>query len=198
MSIKHKLILESFKENSMLMNIPTEDMNLIISGEKTVIVQTKVPSESVTQTVILYNRQVKVYLYNKVKGVFGECSCCLSFNNDMNKKQIWAFPYCVGNITKKSHYYIENADKYLDMIRRENRDINLNGTCLEYDEFVNLVTIGKFIFFIIRELTIYETPLKLDDFYMARGGKHGSFSPSDKFKAPRGWCYALKKSDIFE
>lgn len=187
-----ELIQESLRENSMLMDISADDMNLIVNGKKTVIVHTKIPSCEFTSDTISKNKKIKVYLHNKSKGVWGECYCNLSFNNDMSKKQPLEFPYII-NVSKKSYFYTENADKYLEAIRKQNKDINLDGTCLEYDDFIKLVTVGKFIFFIISELNIYKKPLGLDNFYIARWGKHGIFSPSNTFKAPRGWCYAMKK-----
>lgn len=195
------LIFESMRENTMLMNISNNDMVLIINREKSVIVQLKIPSHYVTQEVISKNKLIKIYLFNNDKGVFGECLCSLSFNNNLNEEQPLHFPYSLG-ITKKYWRYKEDKEKelYLESIRNvhKNMNINLEGTCLQYDDFIKLVTIGEFIFFIIKDLVIYDIPLQLNDFYIARSGGKGNFKPSDGFKSPINWCYALKKTEITE
>ena len=195
------LIFESLRENTMLINISNNDMELIVNGKKSVIVQLKIPSNYVTREFISKNKLIKIYLFNKNKGVFGECLCNLSFNNNLNKKQPLQFPYSLG-ITIKYWRYKEDKEKelYLESIINvhKNMNINLEGTCLQYDDFIKLVTIGEFIFFIIKDLVVYDIPLQLNDFYIARSGEKGDFKPSDCFKSPNNWCYALKKTETTE
>ena len=188
------LTMEAMCEDTMLMDISTKDMNLIINGEKTVLIQRKLPNEAMIRKFITKNKQIKVYLYNKEKAVFGECFCLLSFNNDLDKEQRCFFPYQVP-LHKTSWNYDEELKGYLDQIREINKNINLKGTCLSYDDFIKFIGIGQFIFFIIKKLVVYEEPLQIDDFYIARFGRNGFFAPADSFKTPRGWCYAIKKNE---
>ena len=75
------LLMESFKENAMLMDIPDLDMDLLIKGKKKIIVQKKLPGREVIDASIFRQKHPRVYLYNQNCGVFGESYCKLSFDN---------------------------------------------------------------------------------------------------------------------
>ena len=192
-----KLLIESFIENAMLMDVSTLDMKLIVNGTKSVIVQRKIPSRRVVENSIFKQRHPKVYLFNKSQGVFGECLCELTFDNINCEEKSGRKSYNAYGIVDKVYRdeYKENPDKFADVIARLNSKINLNGTNLTYEEFRNQVGIGNYIFFVIKELIVYQSPLELDDFYIARMGKNGDFAPSDKYKVPRGWCYVVRKTE---
>ena len=171
-----ELLFESFIENAMLMDVSTLDMKLIVNGTKSVIVQRKIPSSRVVENSIFKQRHPKVYLFNKSQGVFGECLCELTFDNINCEEKSGRKSYNAYGIVDKVYRdeYKENPDKFAGVIARLNSKINLNGTNLTYEEFRNQVGIGNYIFFVIKELIVYQSPLELDDFYIARLGKNGN------------------------
>lgn len=137
-------------------------------------------------------------MYNKDIGVFGECYCKLSFDNKSQNDNSTCKGYIPYGIVDKysRDTYRKNPAAYENVINELNSKIDLTGTCVSYKEFRNLVGIGNYIFFIIYNLVVYDTPLQLDDFFIARWGQKGIFKPNDSFTKPRAWCYALKKDSI--
>ncbi len=193
------LLMESFKENAMLMDIPDLDMDLLIKGKKKIIVQKKLPGREVIDASIFRQKHPRVYLYNQNCGVFGESYCKLSFDN---------IEY-TGEYPRKFYFY-RKIDGYSRKQYKENpvifekefeqliSKISLEGTCLSKDDFRKLIMYNNYIFFIIKDLIIYENPLPIEEFYITRWGKNGAFEPATEYKKPRGWCYAVKKTEELE
>ena len=103
---------KSFEENSMIMCITSNDRDLILSGEKTVIVQRKIPSKQVIDYSIFKQKHPKVYLYCKESGVFGECYCELSFDNID----------CENKYNRKSYIAYGKVDRFSRIMYKENTD----------------------------------------------------------------------------
>ena len=129
MNIDMEIILKFLSckdKTTMIMDVPTEHVKLIIDKQKTVIVQKKIPNIDVQSSSIYRKEHPKVYLYNKYYGVFGECYCELSFDNIDNINKNF-FKY-VSNYTR--NMYKNDPEGNIDELKSL---VDLSGTCMQYN-----------------------------------------------------------------
>ena len=178
------LVMQSYCTHEIMINLSQKSCENILNGEKTVIVQRRCPEYCygrINDGQITFPKFV-AYIFNKNLGVVGKSVISL--------------------LDRKVYYldcgydYKHNPQKYKKDIQKLNETVDLTGTCLSIDEFRRMIGIGKHYYFAIHEFTKFDPPLPIEDFWIARSGKNGGFAPSERFKYPRTWCYALKKSDI--
>lgn len=163
----------------MMLALSKHDSDLIAIGEKTVIVQRKCPEQYMITLSQKENHGLLVYLFNKEYGAFAEGYCKITLPPR----------WCEVSVDE----YKKNPEKYSYAEEILNDAVVLDGTCMTMQEYRDYVGIGKHCLFKIYDLFVYNEPMPIDKFYIGRVGKNGLFSPDEKFKSPRGWCYALKK-----
>ncbi len=168
-----------FMHPCIMLTVSKQDGDLIVNGEKTVIVQRKCPEQYMITLSQKGNHRLLVYLFNKEYGVFAECHCKITLSPRWYKVSV--------------EEYKKNPEKYSYEEEILNDDVVLDGTCMTMQEYRDYVGIGKHCLFKINDLFVYNEPMPIDRFYIGLVGKNGLFSSDEKFKSPRGWCYALKK-----
>ena len=176
--IQESLYIKSIENSSIMINLSVNSCNHILDGSKTVIVLQTLPQDFT----YFIDRRYTAYIFNKNMGIIGECSISFLRRNVCGYRHI--------------SDYKQHPEKYERIVEELNKHTDLSGTCLSYEDFRKIVGIGRHYFFEIHHFSPYDPPLPIDEFWIGREGKNGDFAPSEKFKYPRTWCYALKKSDI--
>ena len=183
--ISGELMLKFMTENSIMVSLSEKSCRNIMDGSKTVIVMRTCPEVNKymrREGDKLVSPRFSAFIFNKKLGVVGKCVVSM-----MHDRKVFSAGY------GSNRHYREDPEYYASVVRLLDETVDLQGTCLTIEEFRRLVGIREHGYFQIHSYERYAPALSVDDFWIGWWGKNGEWTPGERFKYPKTWCYAIKK-----